>query len=283
MLANTNQGTRPALWAAGLVEIARLLRHNRQLTARLAWREVQSRYRGSWLGVLWSLLNPLLMLALYTFVFSVVFEARWNVGVEEGRLDFALHLFAGLICFGLFSETVNAAPTLVLNNTNYVKRVVFPLEVLPASRFLSSLVQAGFGLSILIIAQALYRGYVPWTLLLLPVAILPTALVTLGIAYFLASLGVFVRDIGNLVTPITTVLMFLSPVMYPLSRLPQSMQATLAWNPLAPMIDAFRRVVLECRTPDWTTWAAVTLFGSLLLWAGLTWFVKTKSGFADVM
>ncbi len=274
---------RNGIWGLAPRHCWRMAGQHRPLLVQLAWREVQARYRGSWLGVVWSLLNPLLMLALYTFVFSVVFRARWDNSVPVGNLDFALNLFAGLIVFNLFAETINSAPSLVLSNANYVKRVVFPLESLPLARFLSVLVQAGFSFAILLAAQLLCRGYVPWTVLLLPVALLPCALVTLGLAYFLASLGVFVRDIGNLVGLSCTALMFLSPVMYPLSKLPAQIQPVLAFNPLAPLVDNFRRVALEGRLPDWSSWAAVTVFGVLLFWAGLTWFVKSKNAFADVL
>jgi lipopolysaccharide transport system permease protein len=260
-----------------------LARQHRQLLVQLSWREVQSRYRGSWLGVAWSLINPLLLLVLYTFVFSVVFQARWSEQADETKLDFALNLFAGLIAYNLFAETIAAAPSLILGNASYVKRVVFPLEALPLARFLSGLVQAGFSLAILLAALVVFRGEIPWTLPLLPIVLLPAALVTLGLAYFLASLGVFVRDIGNLVGLAVTALLFLSPVMYPLSKLPAEMQAVLALNPLSPIVDNFRRVVLECRLPDWGSWAAVTAFGLLLFWAGLTWFVKSKNAFADVL
>ncbi len=274
---------REALWSLAPRQGWHMLRQHRQLLAQIAWREVQARYRGSWLGVFWSLLNPLLMLGLYTFVFSVVFEARWGMQADEGQLDFALNLFAGLIVFNLFAETVNAAPSLVLGNTNYVKRVVFPLEVLPCARFLSALVQVGFGLAILLAANLWCRGYVSWTLVLLPVVLLPTALLTLGLSYFLASLGVFVRDIGNVVGVVTTALMFLSPVMYPLSKLPEKMRPWLEYNPLAPIVDSFRRVTIETQMPDWTSWTAVTLFGLVVLWAGWTWFAKSKNAFADVL
>lgn len=279
----STSAARHRLWTLAPRQARSLLTQHRQLVRQLAWREVQARYRGSLLGVFWSLLNPLLMLSLYTFLFSVVFQARWGLQAEEGKLDFALTLFAGLIVFNLFSETINAAPGLVLANANYVKRVVFPLETLPLARFLSGLVQAGFSLAILVIAQFIYRGQFPWTLVFLPVVLLPAAAVTLGLAYFLASLGVFVRDIGNLVGLATTALMFLSPVMYPLSRLPAEMQPVLALNPLAPIVDNFRRVTIECQAPDWSSWTAVTVFGLLLAWTGFTWFLRSKNAFADVL
>jgi lipopolysaccharide transport system permease protein len=275
--------TSKALWFLGPRHALGLLRQHRQLLWQLSRREVQVRYRGSWLGVAWSLINPLLLLALYTFVFSIVFQARWNEQAEDGKLEFALNLFSGLIVYNLFAETIVAAPALILGSVNYVKRVVFPLEALPLARFLSSLVQAAFSLAILLFAQLALRQEVPWTLVCLPLVLLPAALVTLGLAYFLASLGVFVRDVGNVVNLAVTALLFLSPVMYPLSRLPEDIRRLLAFNPLTPLVDNFRRVVLECRLPDWTSWTAVTLFGLLLLWAGLTWFVKSKNAFADVL
>jgi lipopolysaccharide transport system permease protein len=278
-----SQVAQPALWTLAPRELRRLAGVHRQLLLRLSWREVQARYRGSWLGVVWSLLNPLLMLALYTFLFTVVFEARWNAQVEEGKLDYALSLFAGLIIFNLFAETISTASGLMLANSNYVKRVVFPLEVLPLARFLSGLVQSGFSLAILLGFGLIYRGQLPWTVVLVPLMVLPAALLTLGVAYFLSSLGVFVRDVGNLVGMATTVLMFLSPVMYPQDRLPPEVQPVLDWNPLAPIVTNFRRVTIEGQMPDWGSWASVTLVGAALLWLGLTWFIKSKNAFADVL
>lgn len=260
-----------------------MLHRHRQLVWQLARREVQSRYRGSWLGLLWSLLNPLLMLALYTFVFSVVFEARWSDATPQSSVDFALSLFSGMIAFSLFAETVSSAPSLVLGNANYVKKVVFPLEVLPLARFLSCLVQGGMSLLVLLVAMLVCRGGLPWTLVFLPVVLLPLALLSLGLALFLASLGVFIRDIGNLVNVGVSMLMFLSPVFYPLSRLPESYQPILALNPLAPLVVNFRRVTLEGLPPDWPSWCLVSLFSLLVGMAGYTWFVRSKNAFADVL
>lgn len=250
---------------------------------QLSWRDVQARYRGSWLGLVWSLLNPLLMLALYTFVFAVVFQARWNDQTPQSDVDFALALFSGLIAFNLFAETVTAAPGLILANPSYVKKVIFPLEILPLTKFLSSLVQAGFSLLVLEGAVLLARGYLPWTLVLLPLVVLPIALLALGVSWFLASLGVFIRDIGNLVSVGLSMLMFLSPVFYPMNRLPASMQGVLAWNPLAPMVDNFRRVTLEGAVPNWTAGGLATAFALLVAVVGYTWFARSKNAFADVV
>ena len=259
------------------------LHQRRQLLGQLAWREVQSRYRGSWLGVVWSLLNPLLMLALYTYVFSIVFQARWSERSEQGSVDFALAVFSGLIAFNLFAENVTAAPGLILGNASQVKRVVFPLEVLPLARFMASLVQAGLSLLILLLAIWWYRDRIPWTVLLSPLAAVPLALLTIGCSMFLASLGVFIRDVGNVVGIGVSALMFLSPVFYPLSRPPESVRSFLACNPLAPIIDNFRRVVLEGLPLDWTSWTSATCTSALVAAAGWVWFVKSKNAFADVL
>jgi lipopolysaccharide transport system permease protein len=275
--------TSPApLWLAmrrslgGLVE-------RRELLWQLARREVQARYRGSWLGVFWALLNPVLMLALYTYVFSVVFGSRWSANSPPGSVDFALAVFAGLIPFNLFSENLNAAPGLVLGNASYVKRVVFPLEVLPLARLLASLVQAGLSLLVLVAAIWWFRDVIPWTIVFAPLVIVPLVLLTLGCSLLLASLGVFVRDIGNVVHVAVSALMFLSPVFYPLSRPPESVRTVLAWNPLAPILESFRGVVLEGASPDWMAWMNMTCVSAGAALAGWIWFAKSKNAFADVL
>jgi lipopolysaccharide transport system permease protein len=271
-----------ALWVANPVAVFRHFRQHRYLLARLAWREVQARYRGSWLGPLWSLLTPLMMLAVYTFVFSVVFQARWGEGLES-RTDFALALFASLTAFNMFAETVASAPMLILGNRNYVKRVVFPLEILPVARLLSNLVQAGFGFAAFAAATLIVKGALPWTIVLLPVVLLPLCLLSLACALFLSSLGVFVRDIQQVVSLVVTMLMFLSAVFYPLSSLPAELQPVVSLNPLVPIVEDVRRVCLQGMLPQWSTWAPATAVSLLLTMAGLLWFMKSKNAFADVL
>jgi lipopolysaccharide transport system permease protein len=270
------------LWVANPLTVFRHFRQHRYLLMQLAWREVQVRYRGSWLGPLWSLLTPLLMLAVYTFVFSVIFKARWGDGIES-QTDTALALFGGLTAFGLFAETVGSAPTLILGNRNYVKRVVFPLEILPLARLLSNLLQAGFAFCMFAAALIILRGAIPWTMLLLPVVILPLALLTLGCALFLASLGVFVRDIQQVVSLVVTMLMFMSAVFYPVSSLPPESQWAFKINPLVPIIEDVRRVCLVGSMPDWPSWLVTLLVSVLVAMAGLFWFMKSKNAFADVV
>jgi len=225
---------------------------------------VEARYRGSWLGPVWSLLTPLLMLAVYTFVFSVVFKARWGVSAEGGRADFALALFAGLTGFNLFAETVSGAPELIIKYPNFVKRVVFPLEVLPVAQFVSKLIQAGLSFAVFLLAVLLLKGALPWTLLWLPAVLLPLGLLSLGAAFFLAAVGVFVRDIHHVIGLVVQVLLFMSAV-------------------LVPILEDLRRISLMGLAPHWPVWLATTVATALIAAAGLAFFMRVKSTFADVV
>ncbi|WP_308874173.1 ABC transporter permease [Thiothrix subterranea] len=188
---------------------------NRQLIWQMSKRDVLGRYRGSMIGMAWSFFNPLFMLAVYTFVFSVVFESRWGVDTGESRGSFAVILFAGLVVHGLLAECVNRAPGLILSNANYVKKVVFPLEILPWVTLVSALFHTGISLLVLLIAELLLMQHVPWTVLLLPLVWLPFVMGIMGISWFLAALGVYVRDVAQITGLLTTVLLFMSPVFYP--------------------------------------------------------------------
>jgi lipopolysaccharide transport system permease protein len=271
------------MWVANPVAVVEHFRRHRYLLAQLARREVQMRYHGSWLGPLWSLLTPLLMLSVYTFVFSVVFPSRWGTDVTGGRLDVALALFASLTTFGLFSETVCTAPHLILGNRNYVKRVVFPLEVLPLARLLSNLVQTSLGFAVFLVALLLVRGGLPWTVVWLPIVLLPLCLLTLGCAFFLASLGVFIRDVGQVIGLAVTMLMFLSSVFYPISSVPARWQWAMRINPVATVIEEVRRVTLDGQAPHWPAFGLLTLLGGTTMAVGLVWFLRSKNAFADVL
>ena len=255
---------------------------NRGLIAQMCRREVAGRYAGSFMGLQWAILNPLLMLAVYTFVFSVVFKARWG-GAEEGKAQFALVLFAGLIVHALFAEVLNRAPGLIIVNVNYVKRVVFPLEVLPVIALGSALFHGIVSIGVLLIAFALLNGYLHWTVVLLPLVLLPLMILTLGLAWMLASIGVFVRDIGQSIGLLTMLLLFMSPVFFPLSALPPQFQAWMMLNPLTFIIEQAREVLIWGRPPDWMGLFAYGVVALAVAWAGFFWFQKTRKGFADVV
>ncbi len=263
-------------------EIILSLTKNRDLIYSLIKREVQGRYRGSVMGLLWPFLTPLLMLAVYTFVFSVVFKARWSVG-SDSKTEFALVLFAGLIVFNLFSECVNRAPSLILSNVNYVKKVVFPLEVLPWISMGAALFHMTISLGVWLLFYVVFFGVPHLTVILFPTVLLPLILFTMGLSWMLASLGVYLRDIGQLMGILTTILMFLSPVFYPITSLPLAYQRLFLFNPLTPTIEQARRVLVFGDCLDWPSVLIALAVGLMVSWLGFYWFQKTRKGFADVI
>ena len=255
---------------------------HRALIGRLARREIESRYRGSLLGLTWSVVTPLLMLAVYTFVFSVVFKARWGTGPErEG--EFALILFSGLVTFGLFSECVNRAPGMVLESVSYVKKVVFPLEALAWIGLLGALFNTAIGVLILLAGHLLLGVLPPVTSILLPVLLVPLCLLVLGVTWFLSSVGVFLRDIRQIVPILTTVLLFVSPIFFPASAVPEPYRSILSLNPLAPTVENVRTALFFGRGPDWGSWTLSLGLSVSVCWLGFTWFANTRKGFADVV
>jgi lipopolysaccharide transport system permease protein len=264
-------------------EMAASLLRNWRLITVMVKREVIGRYRGSVMGIAWSFFNPLFMLVIYTFVFSVVFKARWGIGGAESRTDFAIILFVGMIVHGLFAECINRAPALILSNVNYVKKVVFPLEILPWVAFGSALFHTGISIAVLLLAQLILNHQVPWTAVLFPFTLLPLVFIAIGFAWFLAAFGVYMRDIGQLTGMFTTVLLFLSPVFYPLSALPERYQNWLQLNPLAFIIEEGRKVLVFGKLPDIGHWSIMMVAAILIAWAGFAWFQKTRKGFADVL
>jgi lipopolysaccharide transport system permease protein len=259
---------------------------NRELILAMVKREVVGRYRGSIMGLLWSLLTPLLMLIVYTFVFSVVFKARWPGGAAEageGRAHFAIMLFAGLIVHGIFAEVANRAPTLMLSNVNFVKRVVFPLEILPVVAAGAALFHAAVSLVVLLVAVFVATGSIPWTAVLFPLVLLPLLLLTLGVAWLLASLGVFMRDVGQVVGLITTILLFLSPVFFPIAAVPGALRPWMRVNPLTFAIEQSRALLIFGELPAWQGWLVYTAAAGVVAWLGYAWFQKTRKGFADVL
>jgi lipopolysaccharide transport system permease protein len=269
-----------------LAALTRSLWKNRHLIVQMTQREVLGRYKGSAIGLAWSFLNPVLMLTVYSFVFSVVFRSRWSApsgGADESRGQFAVILFVGMIVHGLFAEVVNRAPGLITGNVNLVKKVIFPLELLPVVTLGAAAFHACMSLCVLLAAYAFFHGNVNPSAVLIPVVLLPLMLLTLGIGWILASLGTFLRDIGQTVAIITSVMMFLSPVFYPISALPQSFQPFFMVNPLTFIIEQARDVLIWGRLPNWQGMAAYAAISLLVAAAGFAWFQKTRKGFADVL
>jgi len=268
---------------SSLVEIYFSFVRNRKLIFQMAKREVLGRYRGSVMGLGWSFFNPLLMLTVYTFFFSLVFKSRWGVAQDAGHADFAIVLFVGLIIHGLFAECINRAPLLINSNVSYVKKVVFPLEIFPWIAMGSALFHAAISIFVLLLLQLFFTGSLHWTVVLFPLVVAPFIFLTLGFAWFLAATGVFVRDIGQATGMITTVLLFVSPVFYPISILPSKMHSLVMLNPLTFIIEESRKVLLFGEMPSWMGLGVYSLVAMTVVWAGFWWFQKTRKGFADVL
>jgi lipopolysaccharide transport system permease protein len=272
-----------AVQPTSFTALAQSLWNNRRLIGQLTRREVVGRYRGSAFGLAWSFFNPVFMLVIYTFVFSVVFKARWGVGGNESKTQFAVVLFVGMIVHGLFAEVLNRASGLVLSNVNYVKKVVFPIEVLPVVAMGASLFHGLISLGVLLIAFVLFNGYLHWTVVFTPLVLLPLVIVTLGLAWMLASLGVFIRDVGQTMGIVMTVILFVSPVFYPVSALPEKFRPWIMANPLTFIIEQARDVIVWGHVPDFVGLGIYTLAATGVAWAGYAWFQKTRKGFADVL
>lgn len=263
--------------------LCKSLWRNRQLIVQMTKREVVGRYKGSVMGLLWSFLNPVFMLTVYTFVFSVVFKARWGVDGNDSKTQFAVVLFVGMIVHGLFAEVVNRAPSLILANVNYVKKVIFPLEILPVITMCAALFHGLVSLAVLLIAFFIFNHSLQWTVIFIPLVLLPLVILTLGCAWMLASLGVFIRDVGQTIGIVTTVMMFLSPVFFPVTSLPEVYRPLIMANPLTFIIEQAREVLIWGHSPNWTGLGIYTMAATIVAWAGYVWFQKTRKGFADVL
>lgn len=258
-----------------------LIRHF-AIVAQMAQRDVAGRYRGSFVGMFWSFFNPLLMLVIYTFVFGVIFKSHW-AGQSGGKLEFAVILFAGMNVNTMFSECANRAPTLIIENTNFVKKVVFPLETLSWSALISALFHLLISTLVLLLMTLLTRGSLPWTVVLFPIVVLPFLPFVAGTIWLLSSLGVFLRDLKQLTGIITSALMFLAPVFYPMERIPPTYRDLLYLNPLTVIVEASRDVLVWGRMPRWDMLGLYGLAACLFAWFAFTWFARTRRGFADVL
>jgi lipopolysaccharide transport system permease protein len=256
---------------------------HRRLVLRLARRRIEERYRGSILGLLWALITPLLLLGVYTFVFSVILQARWG-GQETGApAEFALHMFAGLIVYGIFSECLNEAPGLLHANRVYIKQMVFPIEILPWVSLVAALFRFAASFLLLAVFYGVVRGLPPATALAFPLVLVPVVLVTVGGVWLLSSLGAYLRDLSQVVTPFTTALLFLSPVFYPAEHVPEPLRGAYDLNPFAVLLEGSRGLLFDGRVPDAGPLLGVLVFAWLVAWLGYAWFLGARKGFADVL
>ena len=255
---------------------------NRDLIYTLTKRDIATRYKGSAIGVLWSFITPVMMLAVYTFVFSVVFKAKWNIQ-STSKTEFALVLFSGLIIFNIFSECISRAPGLIVSNANYVKKVVFPVEILAVVNLFSSLFNFIISFSVWLIFYIVFFGMPHLEILLLPIVLLPFFILILGLSWFLSSLGVYIRDIIQVIGIIIMIMMYLSPIFYPVSLIPEAYQKYMYLSPLTYVVEQSRDVMMWGNGINWYAWSLYTGLSCLTAYLGCVWFNITKKGFADVI
>jgi len=255
---------------------------HRHLIIQLIKRETFSRYKGSYLGLLWTVLTPLLMLVVYTVVFSEIFQSRWHSD-QTNKLEFAIIVFCGLATFNIFSEVVSKSPSLILSNVNYVKKVVFPLEILSLVAIGAALVNAAINYSLIILFALLFMNTLNWTIVLLPFVLLPIILFSLGMSWFLSSLGVYLRDIGHVIGIIVQALMLLSPIFYSLDIIPNNLKWFYYINPIVYFVEDARKILIWGVIPDIGVYIIQVIIALLVCIFGLFWFIKTKKGFADVL
>lgn len=257
--------------------------NQRYLLSELIKRDISGRYRGSIGGIFWAIVNPVLMLVVYTFFFSVVFKARWSTGGAESKGEFALILFSGLLVFNFVAECLSRSAALILSNANYVKKVIFPLEILPWVVIGGALFHALIGFTVWCVFFLLVNGHLYLTTLLLPIALLPVALFSAGLIYIVSSLGVYLRDIGQFVTIITAVLPFTSPIFFPVKALPEEYRVLMYLNPLTQAIEQVRQILVYGALPAMSGFLIFTIISIAFAYLGYTWFQKVRNGFADVL
>ena len=274
----------PSLAGLGPTVLFRRLSSHRFLLRQLVRKTVATTYQGSMMGVAWIVIRPLLTLAIYGFCFGVVFQGRFfRQAGGGGSLEFAMVLFVGLTIFSLLSEMLAVAPSLVAGNANFVKRVVFPLDLLVPAQLGSALVQMTMSAAVFLAVRAFLDPPLGWAALSVPILIGPYVMLTLGLAWFLASLGVFVRDLQQVMPLVITGLMFLSPLFYPVSAVPPFLRSTIYLNPLTFVLESARNALFRNEWPDPIGLLVYFVVGVFVMWLGWAWFEKTKKGFADVL
>ena len=270
------QEARRAVWRP-LLELPRRF----DLILTLARRELTARYRGSALGLVWAQLTPVVMIAIYTFIFAGIFGARF--GAEGSAWDYAVYLFCGLLPWNAFQESLLLSSNVIVSRANLVKRVLFPLETLPAAQMLAALANQMFGSVALLVALVIIRHRLPATLLWWPLLLVPQVVATLGASWFVASLGVFIRDTAQAITLVLLTWMYLTPIIYPEAMVPERFRTFINLNPFTGFVRCYRNIMLDGLAPDWPALAYFTAFAFALFIFGYWWFARTRKNFADVI
>jgi len=267
---------------ASVVEFAQSLIAHRDLIFRLSAREFTQRFRGSVLGVAWAVLIPLLTALIYTFVFSTVLKARWP-GVVDGPFDFAIIFLTGIVVHTIFAEAIARAPALIVGNANYVKKVIFPLEILPIVNVLTALTNASIGISIVVVGNLILNGRLHLTVIALPLIVAPYLVFVIALVFFFAAVGVYLRDLSQLVGLLITVTMFLTPIFFPIDSVPERFQTVIWLNPLTFVVEQVRGVVIFGKWPNFFGLTIYTMAAMVSLALAFWLFQRLRNGFADVL
>jgi lipopolysaccharide transport system permease protein len=251
------------------------------LIKSFAKRELLGRYKGSALGIAWAVLTPVVMIAIFTFIFAGIFGARF--GTSDSHWDYALYLFCALLPWSMFQESVQQSANTIVVHSNLVKRVVFPLETLPAAHVFAALGNQLFATIALLVATIIVRQRLDLTVLWLPALLIPQLLFALGAAWLVASLGVFLRDITQGITLLLMAWMYLTPIIYPESIVPERFRALINFNPFTSLVRSYRRIFLDGAAPDWRGLVYFTALAFILFLFGYWWFARTRKSFADVI
>lgn len=268
----------------GLVSGIRSIVANRGLIFQMTRRDISMRYKNSFLGSLWMIGQPLLQLLLYGFVFQVVLRSRWGIQTPDGRdVPFGLLLFCGILLHSLLADTLVRAPSLIVSNTSYVKRVIFPLEILPLVSAAGTAVGVVFGMGILLSGTLYYSGALPYQVLLLPIPLALLFVLTVGLGWLLSAIGVFFRDLPQLTSSLATIMLFTAPICYPAEMVPQAFRWLLNINPLTVPVEAVRTLMFSHNEVDWVALGAYALIAAAVATIGYVVFHRMRSGFADVL
>ncbi len=276
-LMHYRAGAKASIWRAAVA----LVSEHRGLIRSLVRRELSNRYRGSFIGLAWSIITPAVMIVIFTIIFSGIFKARF--GSKSGHFSFAVYLFCGLLPWIAFSEGIQRATSSIVENVNLVKRVVFPIEALPVNVALAALIQQLLGTVVLLVANLILEQALHLTVLLMPLLLIPQFLATIGLGWLMASLGVFIRDMPQLNQLLLMAWLYLTPIFYPEDIIPPQYHWLINFNPMAPLIRSYRRILLEGLLPDWRGLSFTLAFAVVSFLFGYWWFERTKKAFADIL
>jgi len=254
---------------------------NRSLAVSLTKRDIQARYRGSFGGGLWTFLNPLLLMLTYYFVFGVILRARFPG--DPTREGFVLYFLAGMLPWLAMSEAWGRSPSLILEHYNFIKKLVFPVQILPAVRTFAALISEGVALVLFLALLLITRGAIPLSALWLPVLLIPQVLLTLGVSYLLAATGAFLRDLSQIIGFILTLIFFITPICYPDTQIPAWALPVLGKNPVYALVRGYRAILIEGHAPEWQALWKLWVVAIVFFLAGWRWFAKLRKSFADVL